>query len=196
MWLSSKSIHPQTGVTLVELIIAIVIISIASVALLTGLGFQTARNVDPMIQSQAQMLAKQYLSEVLSKPFFDPSADPRLSPSVSRDAADDSAADTTARDSNATNRLLFDNIFEYNGFNQPTQELDGTAVPELAGYQISISIDDSVGLTLGTLANPGTLCPPDILRVDVTVTDPRGQQTQLSGYRTSYFARPASWSCV
>ena len=144
MWLFNKSVTKQTGVTLVELIIAIVIISIASVALLTGLGFQTARNVDPMIQSQAQMLASQYLKEVMAKSFFDPSADPRLSPSVSRDDADDSAADNTASSANATNRLLFNNLFEYNNYNQPARELDGTLIPALAGYQISIEIDDSI----------------------------------------------------
>jgi MSHA pilin protein MshD len=186
----------QLGVTLVEMVIAIVIISIAAVALLQGLGFQTNRNVDPMIQSQSQMLAKQYLEEVMGKPFFDPAADPRLDPSVNRDDADDSAADTASSVSDDDNRVLFNNIFEYQNYDQPVQAQNGTPIPELSGFQIDITIDDSVGLALGTISNPGILCPPTVLLITVSVIDPRGQTTTLQGYRTSYFERPASWVCV
>jgi MSHA pilin protein MshD len=193
---SVSRLQNQRGVTLVEMVIAIVIISIAAVALLQGLGFQTGRNVDPMIQSQSQALASQYLDEVLGKSFFDPSNDPRLNPSLSRDNARAGSEDTSARDLDGDNRILFDNVYEYQGYDEPVQNRDGSAIAELAGYQIAITIDNSVGLALGGLTNPGALCPPVVMLVTVTVTDPRGQTTQLQGYRTSYFDRPATWSCT
>lgn len=181
----------QQGVTLVELIIAIVIISVAAVALLQGLGFQTSRNVDPMIQSQSQALARQYLDEVMSRSFFDPANDPRLNPGVSQALAASAESDSTARTLDATNRQLFDNIFEYNGYNQTPQSLDGTPIVELAGYQIAITVDSSIGLTLGTISNSAdassNACPAEVMLITVTVTDPRNQVTSLQGYRTSYF---------
>lgn len=179
----------QSGVTLVELIIAIVIISIASVALLQGLGLQTQRNVDPMIQSQANALARQYLEEALSRSFFDPTADPRVDPSITQAQATAAVRDISSRTANPTNRLAFNNVYEYNGFSQPIQAPNGTAIPELSGYSVSISVDLSGGLTLGSVNNPADTnnCPASIMLVTVTVSDPRGQLTVLNGYRTSYF---------
>lgn len=185
----------QSGVTLVEMIIAIVIISIASVALLQGLGLQTQRNVDPMIQTQAQALARQFLDEAMSRTFFETSADPRVDPSISQAEALDSATDTSARDNNATNRLAFNNIFEYQDYNQPAQNIDGSSIDELSGYQINIDIDHSPGLILGTITNPVASCPPAIFLITVTVTDPRGQSVQLQGYRASYFDSQSRYGC-
>lgn len=185
----------QNGVTLVELIIAIVIISIAAVALLQGLGFQTLRNVDPMIQSQSQALARHYLEETLSRSFFDPSDDPRADPSVSQAQAVTAATDTTSRDNDPVNRIAFDNVFEYHNYNQPAQTTNGTPIDELSDYQIGIQIDRSEGMTLGTLTNPALTCPPEILLITVTVTDARGQSTVLQGYRTSYFDSADRYGC-
>ncbi len=176
----------QNGVTLVELIIAIVIISIAAVALLKGLGQQTRANVDPMIQSQAQLLAKQYLSEVLSKSFFDPSADPRLKPNLSDTAINNSVRDQTGR-AGSSNRLNWNNIYEYQGYDNSVSALDGSAIPALSRYRVAITINIEAGLSLGTLSNSAATCPPIIALITVTITDPRNQTTNLSGYRTSYY---------
>jgi MSHA pilin protein MshD len=182
-------------VTLVEMVIAIVIISIAAVALLQGLGFQTVRNVDPMIQSQAQALAKQYLEEAMSRSFFDPATDPRVFPSVNQATAVSSASDTTSSTADATNRIAFNNVFEFNSYDQPVQEPDGTPITELSGFQIEIEVDNSAGLTLGTFSNPAATCPPMVMQITVTVTDPRGQSTVLTGYRTSYFDAATRYGC-
>ncbi|TCS41645.1 prepilin-type N-terminal cleavage/methylation domain-containing protein [Reinekea marinisedimentorum] len=175
----------QRGVTLVEMIIAIVIISIAAVALLQGLGQQTRNNVDPMIQSQAQMLARQYLAEVSTKSFFDPSGDPRLDPNLSEAEVNNAISDQS--ESSNANRALWNNLYEYDGYSSAIYELNGTTpVSGLSGYSVAIDIDISNGLALGTLSNSAT-CPPVIALIEVVVTDPRNQQTKLSGYRTAYW---------
>ena len=132
----------QKGVTLVELIIAIVIISIAAVALLQSLGFQTIRNVDPMIQSQAQALARQYLEEVLSKPFFDPSADPRLNRFLSQAQANASVTDSDESTANPTNRTSWNNIWEYDGYSDVPRGINGTAIDELGSFTVDIDVDN------------------------------------------------------
>ena len=183
----------QQGMTLTELVLAIVIIALATDALLTGLGFQTTGNVDPMIQSQANALAKQYLDEVMSKPFFDPASDPALRPLASLQDAIDAASDTSASTANATNRSSWDNIFEYQNFSQPPRDSSGTAITSLQDFTVAIAIDNSVNLALGSILNLAS-CPPEVMQITVTVTDPRGQQIMLNGYRTSYFDNTARWS--
>jgi Tfp pilus assembly protein PilV len=167
-----------------------VIISIAAVALMQGLGLQSQRNVDPMIQSQAQRLAIQYLQEVSSKPFFDPAADPRLNPFIAADNAlvVASIADQTGNAS--ANRLAWDNVFEYDGYNDTIKDLNGTAIAGLVGYQVNIEVSTALGLSLGNAAMANSMdasCPAKIALISVTVTDPRDQETSLSGYRTSYW---------
>jgi len=67
-----KRLHSQRGVTLIELIIAIVVIGIAVISVLALLSSQASRSGGAMIQSQAEHIATAYLNEVLQKPFADP----------------------------------------------------------------------------------------------------------------------------
>ena len=192
---SNRPLNKQVGVTLVELVIAIVIISIAAVALLQTLGSQTIRNVDPMIQSQAQLLARQYLQEVSSKSFFDGAADPRLIPTLTRTQINDSVIDKTQ--SGSPSRIAWDNIYEYEGYNQSgILDVSGVAISAFANFTVDIAIDISDSVAINGLANSSTAnCPPRFMLISVTITDARGYNTSLSGYRASYWQPPASWGC-
>lgn len=184
----------EQGVTLVELILAIVIISIASIALLQTLGFQTRSNVEPVIQVQSQLLARQYLEEVMSKPFFDPDADPRIDPTLTQAEVVASIADQTQ--SGAPARLAWNNIAEYDGYSASIVDVSGSAITGLASYSVTIDVDTSAGLSLGGLSNSANAtCPAIIAAIAVTIVDARGQSTSLTGYRTSYWQTPASWGC-
>lgn len=182
----SFTFRHQGGVTLVELIIAIVIIGIAAVGILQGLGTQTVRNVDPMIQSQAQSVARQFLQEVLSKPYFDPSADPRLNPALTQTQINDSIRNQDRTGS--PSRVAWDNIYEYAGYSDSVRDQNGTPDPDLSSFTVRIAVDISTSVSLGTLSNSAAAnCPPQLARVDVSVTDPRGQATVVSGYRAAYW---------
>jgi MSHA pilin protein MshD len=67
-----SSIKLQRGFTLVELIVAIVIIGICSVSFMALLASQASRSGEAMIRDQATHIASAYLDEVLQKPFNDP----------------------------------------------------------------------------------------------------------------------------
>lgn len=182
-----SSSHFQRGVTLIEMIIAIVIIGIAAVALLQGLGQQTRNNVDPMIQSQAQMLARQYLEEVSSKSFFDPTYDPRLVRNLSNSDIEAYGVLDQTR-SGSPSRIAWNNIYEYDDYDESILDINGNAISGLSGYQIEIDVDVSEGLSLGSLSNSSAAnCPPIVALIEVTITDPRDQITTLSGYRASYW---------
>lgn len=55
----------QTGVTLVELILSIVIISVAMVGVFSVINITTAHSADPIVQHQALAIAESYMDEIL-----------------------------------------------------------------------------------------------------------------------------------
>ena len=62
----------QSGVTLIELIITIVVISIALTGTLVVISRTVGGSADPMIVRQAVGVAEAYLEEILLKPYYDP----------------------------------------------------------------------------------------------------------------------------
>ena len=57
----------QAGLTLVELIIFIVVISVGLVGILSAMNMMTAASADPMVRKQAMAMAESILEEVLAK---------------------------------------------------------------------------------------------------------------------------------
>jgi len=69
----AKSVRRAAGMTLVEIIIAIVVVGIALAAIMSVFVVTTQHSADPMARVQAQILAEGYLDEVLLKRFYDTS---------------------------------------------------------------------------------------------------------------------------
>src|SRR5437763_1984531 len=67
-----NTIKLQRGFTLVELIIAIVVISIGTISVMGLLASQASHSGEAMIRDQAAHIASAYLNEVLQKSFNDP----------------------------------------------------------------------------------------------------------------------------
>ena len=61
---SRRQSRPQRGVTLVELLMFIVIISVALAGILQVMRFTTANSADPLRRKQALMIAEALLEEV------------------------------------------------------------------------------------------------------------------------------------
>jgi MSHA pilin protein MshD len=62
--------HRARGVTLVELVASIVVISIAGMALAGTLGYLTGNGSTSLAQAQAQSIANAYLNNILDKSFL------------------------------------------------------------------------------------------------------------------------------
>jgi MSHA pilin protein MshD len=148
----------QAGVTLVELILSITIISIALVGVLLVLGHTTRHSADPMLEHQAVAIAEAYLEEVLLKSYEDPDT------GLICGAAEGS-------------RSIFDDVCDYDGLsNVGAEDQYGGAVSGLEGYTVAVSIDTSA--TLNDLSGSS-----EVLRADVQVTHPIGIDITISGYR-------------
>lgn len=183
----SKGARGQAGLTLVELIITIVVLGIAAVAVLQSLGVLVLRNVDPMLRSQSRLLAEAMINEIQTRAFFDPAVDPTLDPSNIPTSICPTQTIPPDADRNAWN-----DICDYNSYDSGSagpRFRDGNVIPGLSGYQVQVTVDASVSsaLTLGGDLSNQAGCVPQLARITVTVTDPRGQPLKLDAYRTSYY---------
>ena len=180
-----KRARHQAGLTLIELIIAIVVLGIAAIAVLQSLGVLVLANVDPMLRSQSRLLAEAMLNEVQTKAFFDASDDPVLNPGSVPLTICPAPETLTANDRNG-----WDNICDYDGYDSNPdgpRSHDGTLMPDLTGYRVQVTVNAGFGLSLGNGLSNTAGCIPQVARLTVTVTDPRGQPLTLEAYRTSYF---------
>lgn len=181
----SKRAQSQAGLTLIELVISIVVLGIAAVAVLQSLGVLVLANVDPMLRSQNRLLAESMLNEIQTRAFFDSSDDPVLNPaSVPTDIC------PTPETLIDNDRNGWDNICDYHGYDSGTEgprRRDGQLLTELSGYRVQVAVNAGFGLALGTDLSNQAGCIPQVARITVTVSDPRGQPLSLDAYRTSYF---------
>ncbi len=146
--------------SLIELIVAIVVISIALTGTMLVVDTTTRRSAEPMLERQAISIAEAYLDEALGKAYLDPQGGTVCpSPEASRDRFD--------------NVCDFDDLDE-TGARSPL----GVAITGLDEYRIELDVDR--GARLGALSGMA-----EVLRVDATVTDPLGRIFLVSGYRTN-----------
>jgi len=148
--------HSELGVTLVELLVSILVVSIAASAVLGVMSMNTARSADPMIRHQATAIAESYIEEILLKPASDP------------DGVDGEAA-----------RADFDDLDDYDGLaDAGARDQFGTPLPGLGDYNVTVTVVPSSALP--------SVPAVDALRVDVVVTHANSINFALSGYRTRF----------
>jgi MSHA pilin protein MshD len=187
------------GVTLVELIVFIVIVSIAVAGVLTALDIANRSSTDPMVQKQALAIAEALLEEVQLHPFT------YCDPNDANAATALSSAGCTggAGGANDENKLAlgpeagetrtgatpFDNVSDYNGFcmgpgcASPSviTDLSGSSIAGLEAYTASVTVGNQ---GFGPVAAP--VPAADGLLISVTVTGPSNTTVVLHGYRTRY----------
>lgn len=145
----------EQGMTLVELIVSMVIVSVALGGVLTVMNFTTGHSGDAMLLQQSIAIADAYMEEITLKNYTDPDTDGEVS------------------------RTLFDDVDDYNGLvDSGAHNQNGNAINGLENYVVSVSVlPQNYGPTGGTVAG---------LKIDVSVTDPGGENLTLTGYRVNY----------
>lgn len=194
----------QRGVTLIELVIFIVVVSIAVVGLLQIFTHTTASSADPQLRKQALAIAEAMLDEIEGArfTFCDPLADPAADMATNAKPFD---SDTNPTGCNtpqnvsvtvpATGRPYY-NVSDYvRALNTAESYKDDVAKKSFPdGYKVSVTISPDAGLgpagaglPSGAML-PSTDQPPtmNVLRITVTVTYGANQHIVLAGYRTRY----------
>jgi MSHA pilin protein MshD len=148
---------------MVEMLMAMIIVSVGVVALLIPITSITRNSADPLVTKQMIAIAEGMLEEIELKPFATPGG--------------------FGGPYTCANRPQFDAIPDYNGFTTAGAgicDINGVPIATLSSYNLSVT-------TALTAMNGGAIPPGNAYLISVTVTGPNGTSVTLSGFRTSYF---------
>jgi MSHA pilin protein MshD len=104
--------------TLIEVLIAIIVIGVGLAGVLSAFSLVTRGSADPLITQQMLAIGEEMLEEIQLKPYT---------------AAAHTAPTGCARDT-------FNDVADYHGYAKPICTLDGVAIPSLATYAISVQV--------------------------------------------------------
>ena len=157
------------GATLIELVMTIVIISVAIAGVVGAFALISGRSADPLNQTRAVALAQIYMDEILSRRYDEdtPVGGAPREPGCTINTEE-------------TDRADYDDVDDYNAISGAAPEnAEGTAlVADYASFQVTVTVQcagDEIGLAT-----------EDAKRIDLTVTDPSGQDYDFSVYRANY----------
>lgn len=145
----------RRGFTLVEMVMAIAIISVGIGGVMLVFVVALSRSADPQRQQQAVAIAEGYLDEILSRRYDDP----------------DGVTTVEAT------RALYDDIGDYAGLTD-TQPLDqdGNALPGLETYRVEVRVQPA-----GAFGPSGQTVTAR--RIDVRVVSPPLVDMTISAYK-------------
>ncbi|MCZ6664665.1 MAG: prepilin-type N-terminal cleavage/methylation domain-containing protein [Gammaproteobacteria bacterium] len=171
------------GLTLIELVASLVIISIAVLGLMLTTAGVAGRSSNPMIERQATAIAHAYLEEVMVANFCDPdflTAGQTCSQQCLGSACSAAACGGVGPLKEAS-RNLYDDVCDYNGLNDSgAEDRNGNGIVGLSLYTVRVTVIDN-GISIGSPAissNSG-----EVLRIDVSV----GHQAMDSDFQLSAF---------
>lgn len=196
----------QLGVTLVELVVFMVIVSVALVGVIKVLDITNRGSVDPLVRKQAISIAESLLLEVEQQPFTlcDPEDANAATALTTADCTGGAAASQdkggadfdsptpntgTSAESRYSATYPFDNVADYGGFTMPDTNCAGICSPGnntpltgLNGYTATVTI------TRVGNADPFAAIPLNaaVLQISVRVTGPANTDVTLNGYRFRY----------
>lgn len=117
-----SSTERQRGLTLIELIIYIVVVSVAVAGVLLVFVQTTRASGDPLIRKQAAAIAESLMEEIMATPYACPGG-------------------ATCNAVSTANRGQTHAISDYNGFSMTgVSALDGAPIAQLATYNAVVSV--------------------------------------------------------
>jgi MSHA pilin protein MshD len=118
--MSSSLRRRVRGMTLMELILAIVVIGVGLAGVLVAFNQAVFRSADPMVRKQMLAIAEEMMEEITLKPYGDPGAAPAVCA-----------------------RAAFDDIGDFNGYTTGVDgicDIDGNDIPSLDTYNVTVAV--------------------------------------------------------
>lgn len=170
MPIRSRPAAPSGGFTLPELVVVIVVLSVAVAGVMLAFSNAVRGSADPLAFKQANAIAESLLEEIQLTSY---------------------TAIANAAPAPALSRAEFNDVLDYAGYTTGASgmvDLAGTPVAALTAYNVSVTIAANVTLAAGLPAPAaGTF---DVVNqahlITVTVTGPGNIAIAESGYRINY----------
>lgn len=186
----ASSCRRQRGVSFIEFIIFVVIISTALIGILEVMNLAATHSSDPLIRKQALAIAESLLEEVELMPFSycdpdDANAATALSAAnctagMDQDNGGGALGPVPAGETRGSATSPFDNVADYAGFSMATvADIAGNTYP---GYSAAVTVTREGAALLGVAEGAA-------LKITVTVDGPGGTQVVLDGYHTRFSPR-------
>ena len=173
------------GFSLIELIVAIVVLAVGATGMLIQINQAIQHSADPQIFQQANSIARSYLEETLLNSFCDPDVSTNCPTFCS------GANACTICSAGEASRDLFDDVCDYDSINDTAGAVDqtGTAIAGLEAYNVNVTVSDA-GVTLQGQPSTNTLdsASGQVLRVDINVTHDNFADLDytLTGYKANF----------
>lgn len=169
MLIERAGFRRMRGFSLVEVIVAIVIIGVGLAGVLSVFNVNVRNSADPVVRKQLMAIAEQLIEEISLRPFANgPSPGAAAVGGCRRDA--------------------FDGLDDYNGYPANGQVCDGngTAIAGLAGYRLAVTVTQPAAAAAAVVM-PGV--PAARVRRIQVAASLGAEQVVLVAWRTEY-ARP------
>lgn len=189
----------QRGVTLIELVIGIVVFSIALVSIGSFIAPQARRSVDPIMQIRAAELGQSLMTEILARRYDetrDPTGDDSLVTDSTRcnedldldgdfDEPNEAPCSVTLGPDGET-RANFDDVDDYNGLDETGATISNSLGNALIVGGVNLYEGFRVEVDVVYDGARFSLDNQDAKRITVTVTTPGGEVIPFSAYRSNF----------
>jgi len=179
------------GSSLIELILFIVIVSVALAGILLVMNTTTRASADPLIRKQALAIAESLMEEAQLMPFTfcDPddanvvtAANATVGAAGCATVSEDTVIGAEPGETRYSSTTPFDNVSDYHNFsmnagNGGIRDISNVQIANLAAYTATIAMRQAAW---------GGIAAADSLLITVTVTAPNGEMVALDSYRTRY----------
>lgn len=168
----------QTGVTLVELVISIVILSIAMVALMSAFSNTMLNSADPLWRNKTLKLAQLYLDEILAKN-YDHATPVGGIPFVTTPSCGALGPET------GETRETYNDVDDYNGLTESPKSLITTLDSSYSNYQISIDVSCR-GNEVDAVGAGNVVSLVQAKKITVSITPPGQSAIPFSVYKGNF----------
>lgn len=172
---ASKSV---AGATLIELVVTIVLMSIALVTLALTVSLSAGKSADSMVQVKAVELAQSYIEEILTKRFDENTPIGGIPPC----SAASTACGVVGIEGEV--RATFDDVDDYHNLNEsPPKDSSGIDRSNYAGYSVLITVQY---MTPAQVASYGLDNTADAKLITASISPPSGTTMVFSAFKANF----------
>jgi MSHA pilin protein MshD len=172
-------LRTQQGVTLIELVISIVILSIAMVAVMNSFSFTMKHSADPLWRNKTLKLAQLYLDEILAKN-YDHNTPVGGVPLVASPSCTSSYLGPDSPGGTLETRAVFNDVDDYDGLlDSPPVSITGALDSSYSAYDVSVLVDCDGATVAASGASHAK-------KVSVSITPPGQSTMTFSAYKGNF----------